>query len=462
VRLLKRCLVAWLGGLLLVGCGDDGGGERDLFVVIETADGQNPVAARPVDELSIRIRQGDGDVVELTEMTDGAFDLSTPIAELDAPTTIGVQLRGDDAVLQGAAPTFLPFEAGALVRVLVGVPGECERLATPTFARGLRGHAIARSGTFAVVIGGVSPDGPSSEVAFIDLLRGVVGERPALSGAPPAAAKAATLPGGEVLVLSAQRAPFAYDLTATSEPVRDVTLYPGAGLRSSLVAGDTLFVVGGEDGAGPVRGARSFRSDGSSHATELAVPRQDPAAARSSAGLLVAGGMASGEPLVELLPSDGSPSRVVLAAPDHGSREGAQLVADPAGGRFLLVGGLGSAGQPRADTLVLSGCADGCEATPGPEWENPRRAVHAISGPDGAWLVGGESGDGMASTRRDRVLFSPDSVTITPAEPLPQARGGAAVLSLEDTGETFLFGGRGPDGLRRDAAVCFPRMRPGP
>lgn len=424
-----------------------------LAVQLVAPDGGDPTVGTDIDTLTVHVRQGDGPVMDLTSGVD-PVDLDVAIDDLTAPIELTVELTGPTDRLIGAPPVFVPLESGTL-RIVVGPPGSCAELtgdraalATPRASAG-----VVDEDTFALVAGGFEVSGASGRVEAFDLVRmqraAEIADLPSLAGA----SRAAPVGDGKVLVVSDQAAPVLYDLRNPDQRLVPVTLHAGADATSAVVAlPDGGAVVLGGGGDAPVDGVTWVASDGTTHAARLAVPRARAAATAFGDLVLVAGGMADGDPLVELIGPADTMGRVVAAEPTHGVRDGALLAER--GGRAWLLGGTDALGDVRTDTLLLSGCPDACAVAPGPTWPDARVGVAALPIDAGLLLVGG--GDaGAPGALVERARLDTALPTFEPAPPLAVPRSQAGVVRFA-SGVTVVLGGRAAGGVTGSVEVCWP------
>jgi len=460
-RVALLALLAPLALLALpMGCKNDPGAVYfDLEVV--RADGKSPLADGDVNHVRIDVRQGGGTVRTLeSDVGDGGdFDLRQAVDDTGAPLSIRVELTGPERPLLGAPPPFAAVETvnlGQLVRIPVGPSGACMRLADIELAAGERSAGVARLGSFALVVGGIEAEGPSGRAGYLDLLAPGSGTFDDLSDSL-GATQAVAMSDDVALVVSDSGAPLRYDLSVESMRRMPLELHDGAGGASAVAsrsAGGAAVVGGAAADGEPVDGVSWVGADGSVATTHLATPRANPAIAPlGSDALLVAGGMAEGEPLVELAQPGEPTGEVVLEAPDHGVRDGGYLVVDAVSDRAMLLGGSDGSGAVRADTLRLDGCSSGsCEASGGPAWPEARAGVAVVADPEGgAWLVGGAG----PSSRVERVRWSDGTPGIALATTLAAGRDGAGAFLLR-SGVLWVVAGQGAGGPRRDVELCFP------
>ncbi|MFW6051940.1 MAG: hypothetical protein ACODAU_12250 [Myxococcota bacterium] len=458
-RRRARSAAAWssLAAALLcaavaLGC-DDEDVQRVLFVDLVAADGGDPTEGADLDTLVVRVRQGGGEVEERTvALEDPTLDVT--IEDLSAPMAITVELRGETARRIGAPPPFVPTEGGGLVRVPVGPPGTCATLRGEGTALEVPREAagVARDATFALVAGGVAAAGPTGATEAFDLLRAAgAGSIEDLS-APAGRTRAALLAPGRVLLVADGAEPVIYDLSDPERRTESVPLHAGADARSAVLPlpDGGAVVVGGGAGA-PVPGVTWVDADGGTRSAELAVPRSHAAAAPLGDLVLVAGGMAAGEPLAELIGRGDAEGRPVVQELDHGERAGAHLAVR--GGRAWLLGGTDAGGAPRIDTVLISGCPDACAASGGPAWPDARTEMATVPTEEGVLLVGGSP----PTTRVEHARLDAATPTFELAYELAEPRAAAGAIRLE-AGVLVALGGRGPGGVLDTVELCWPDM----
>jgi hypothetical protein len=435
---------------LLAGCGDDPA--PVVHIAIVAPDGTDPTVGTDVDTIEVRVRQGAGDVITRTSSPE-ALDLAVPLGDSVGMVELAVELTGPTTRLLGAPPPFFPAETGGFVRVVVGPPGACVALRGEgaALAAARAQAATARVHSFALVAGGVGGGGPSARVEVFDLLRMLrTDDLPSLA-TPAGPTSAAPVAGGRVLLVPAQGAPAQYALYDSTDRLVPITLHAGAGERSAVVPlpGGGAVVVGGASGGAPVTGVTWVSDDGTPRSASLAVPRAAPAAALVGDFLLVAGGMADGEPLVEILGPADATGAVVAPALDHGARDAPILASR--GNRAWLLGGLDGDGLVRTDTLLISGCPDACVAEPGPDWPEARTEVGTSPLAEGLLLVGGAPPTDLV----ERVRLDTAVPRIEEAWRLAEPRAGAGAVIL-DAGIPVVLTGRGPEGFLSSVELCLP------
>jgi hypothetical protein len=428
-------------------------------IAIVGADGGDPTRDTDVDQVTVRMRQGDGEVTTRSAPPD-ALDLSVHLTDWSNPVALTVELTGPTTHLVGAPPPFLPLETGGLLVVPVGPSGECMALegSWAELAHARAASGVARSGTYAILAGGVDGSGRSAEVEAFDLLRMAPSEAMAPLEERAGPTMAATLGNGDmVLVVPEEGAPVRYNLANPTQRLASISLHAGAGAASAVVglADGGAVVVGGATASGPVTGVTWAEADGTTRAVNLAVPRAFPAVAVVGGSLLVVGGMDAGEPLAEVLGPADDVGLVVEEAPEHGVRDGAVLAVR--GSRTWLLGGVDEAQIPRTDTLLISGCPDACAAEEGPEWPEARMGVALAATDEGVHLMGGVP----PTDRVDRVRLDTNPPRLEDGWPLAVPRADAGAVAL-DTGIVAVLAGRGPEGFLRSVELCFPAALPEP
>lgn len=446
-----RTAAALAAVLLTLASGCDDPLQPALTVDLVSPEGGDPTVETDVDTLVVHIRQGDGEVRELTTpIDDPALDVR--IEDVNAPIAITAELVGETDRLLGAPPTFIPSANGGSVRMPMGVPGECAELTGEAMQLGeAHGSAgVVRAGIFALVAGGETSAGPSSGAEAFDLLR--MGRAAEIEDLPLPAGPtaAATMGGGRVLLVPDAVDPVIYDLSDPEQRVHPVSLHAGADASSAVVSlpeGGAVVLGGG--GAAPVDGVTWVERDGRTREARLAVPRAHAAAALLGDLVLLAGGMADGAPLAEVLgPTDGT-GRMVADEPDHGVRDGAVLAVRE--GRAWLLGGVDAAGDPRTDTVLFSGCPDACVLDAGSPWPDARAGVAPVPTDAGVLLVGGDPSNSLV----DHARLDATPPQIQPLFQLAVPRGEAGAMLLE-AGILVVLGGRGPGGVLDSVELCWP------
>ena len=194
--------------------------------------------------------------------------------------------------------------------------------------------------------------------------------------------------------------------------------------------------------------------------TRLAIARTRPLAVALSGGVLVVGGVASGEPLVEWVPTnqDG-----IVRSSDGLSEvpERALLVAGPDENALLLGGGPPDAPVPTDATVRLEDCAVGpCVVSNGPRWLAPRFEPSVLVTPDATWLVGGRDALGPHDTVEQVLWPAGGDPEFLGHGPLATARADAAVVR-HAAGTVLVLGGEGAGGELLDTIeICAPSTLP--
>lgn len=452
--------IPWTAALLALAaaCGDDPPPAAILEVEIVAPDGSDPTAG--ADHARIDVAQpGTVPIVRDLALGSGNVGLDVPFMS-GVPIDLRVTITGAGIARLGALPLFVREETGGFVRIVVGDAGSCAMLANAELALPRAQGGVAIAGTFALIAGG-EPSGSTADGAeYVDLLRAHSGTFEVVT-ARFGPAHAVALTRDLVLVAGDERDAIV-DLSQPADRERPITLHEGAGSSSTVLSlGDRgAVVIGGASGGGAVDAITWVRRDGTTATTRLAQPRQSPAVAPLGSALLVAGGVFGGSADVELVSADLPTGTPLLDLPAASERSGAALIAGP--DRFLLFGGTTAAGQPIAETLVISGCPDACSASPGPAWERPRAAAAHASLPDGSRLILGGAPPGASfDAAIDLVRFDGDTPAIEAHAPLAAPRAGAAAASF-GPGLVLVAGGVGPGGPRADSEVCFPAAFPLP
>ncbi|NOY91231.1 MAG: hypothetical protein GXP55_08475 [Deltaproteobacteria bacterium] len=415
-----------------------------LDVRVVTPAGQNPVAGGGFDTASVRLREGDAELRELTApVSGGRFDFTISFSELDPEIALGLELSGPANRLIGAPPVFRPVLSGGSLVIPMGAPGSCESLAGLALDTPRADLGFAQAGTFALTVGGRKDGSVESDGRYLDLLLLTAG--PAFDlGLSSGPTRAAAYSDDAILLLAEDQT------SLLAEDVLPVILHAGAGPYSAVASrpGGGLAVVGGGSADAPVAGVSYVDIVGTiERLSELTTPRFRPAAALVGDRVWVAGGASGAGALVEVI-SPGVAPRVLVPDQGDGVRLGAALFVDPLSPRALLLGGVDASGGARTDTWLIS-CAADCSATPGPVWDQARDGVVYV--PEARLLVGGDG----PSALLERVVFDTGGARIEAAGRLVHARTHAAALSLA-SGLLWVVGGEDDAGLRRDVELCFP------
>ncbi|MFW5925915.1 MAG: hypothetical protein ACOCV4_07095 [Myxococcota bacterium] len=448
---IPRTVTAFTAALVVWAAGCDDTPPRVLLVDLVSPDGGDPTVETDVDTLVVHVRHGDGEVRELTAPIDDP-DIDVRVEDVDAPIALTAELVGDTDRRLGAPPTFIPSADGGSLRLPMGAPGECAELTGESMRlRQAHGSAgVGRSGTFALVAGGETSAGPSSGAEAFDLLR--MGRAAEIEDLPDPAGPtaAATMGDGRVLLVPDAADPVIYDLSDPEQRVHPVSLHAGADASSAVVSlpeGGAVVLGGG--GASPVDGVTWVDPDGRTHEARLAEPRAHAAAALLGDQVLLAGGMADGAPLAEVLgPTDGT-GRMVADEPDHGVRDGAVLAVRD--GRAWLLGGTDASGVPRTDTALFSGCPDVCVVEAGSPWPDARAGVAPVPTGAGVLLVGGDPPNSLVE--HARLDATPPQIQPRFQLAIPRAEAGAVLL---EAGLLVVLGGRGPGGVLDSVELCWP------
>lgn len=472
---LRRALLA-LATLLLVlvaGC-DEPSRAGAIRVILSDATGASPALGCGPGTLEAVVDQGFGqhrfEVDDVPVSADGTFDLPLEIATYTAITRIqvGFDLETCDRLL-GTVPPFWLAGVGVAV-VVTGERLTCADLEAPSLTTGRTGPALVSMGVNLFVVGGTTR-GTST-----DRLIPVFGPWLTLDDAIPAGddnpfptltrplqqTRAARLGVSRLVIASGDRTfRFDTDLEDGDGEQAIAGVHEGAGGRSALVdlGNEGVAIVGGaESTAEDAEGVASISwidaSTGGVRVTALATPRRDPAAVWVGGGLLIAGGQAEGQPLLEFAPNRGDGA--ALEGSPTEARAGAVLVA-PERRLAMLLGGLAADGTVRADTSIVSGCP-ACRLSEGAVWETPRLRPALAHTATATWLVGGESAEGVASADVDVVRVVGDVVSVQALTEgrLPTPRRAAGAAELAD-GVVAVFGGVDDEGAELGSmALCWP------
>ena len=450
--MLRRLFVLLL---LVSGC-TDAPEIRDLEVAVVDAIGGSPLTGRAITSVRIRHREGSETFFDATsDIVDGTFDLNLEVLDYAAVTELRIDLSSASGVeLVGSTPEFYPNEgvAAGVVELVVGAPNTCDVVTASQLPIERRGFGIATLGTFALLIGGIEPNGPSERIGWHDLLVHGPGAVNFDLPATPGRSRAARISPTRALVISEGDGPFLYDLYTITAPRTVVSLHEGASRASAVLeAGENVAVaVGGTDGVGaPVAGVSFVSNAGVVSTGTLASALPDRVAAYADGAVYVVS-RADGDAMLERVvrAETSATSSVLIAAFSDGIREGATLFWSKDGARGLLIGGVDENGDPRTDTVQFSGCPAACVTSAGPTWSTARRAP--MTHEDG-FLVGGEG----ASAIVERVVFGADGPVITARGMLENPRYDGGLLT-HPSGALVVFGGEGATGIRRDVEMCFP------
>ncbi|MEM9073521.1 MAG: hypothetical protein AAGE52_33755, partial [Myxococcota bacterium] len=342
---MRRALLA----LFLLSC-NDGPSAVTVDVQVVTATGGDPLAAAAFETLTVEVAQDDRPITRISERAGGTFDLPIAIDSLTNSTRVRVRLEGAVPYV-GAPPRFVPVATGGLVRVIMGPAGTCEVVPEADLGDAREQWATTRvGGDFAIFAAGVDEDGPSTAVAFLDLVRFFGGDLDDLAMA--SGRGRATFVGPTRAVVTTEGGTSLYDLANAEERNRGLAVHAGAGLRSAVASVSTRALIAGGDLAGePVDGITWLLEDGAVADTEgmtLQTPRRDAAAAFLGQLAIVAGGSQDGL-VAELLNLNTETSTPIPF--DDGVREGAVLARD--GEALLLLGGTNESGELRTDTVSI-------------------------------------------------------------------------------------------------------------
>ena len=432
-------------------------GTNSPGVTIELVDPAGDNAAFGIVEgtLSVEVRQGDSllcaDGCE-SPIRGGEFRLGLPLESLTEPTTIHGRISGADSPTTVGAVTRFTVAGEFLetaevpVRMVMMQAGRCEPLTLPNISSEGRPRLVEPRRDAAAIVrrnlvmlaGGVGPSGGSARVDFFDQV--VVEMRPPLDSPPLdqplGITRGLALSEDESLVVGdtawlyvSQRGPPA---------PTPVALHEGADGTSALVLlGSAAGVIGGTD----TDQITWFSARGTDLGTgALLQPRSGAIAAAGANGALVVGGAEGGEwiqrpPLL---------STAIDGLPD---RSGGWIATSPSGRTFLWIGATG------AETWLIEGCPEACEASLSPlRWETARSGAAATQTAAGVlWIVGGD-GD---SRQVDLVRWDGETPRLSTGPELSSGRAGATVVE-QVSGVVLVIGGERADGFLHDAEICTP------
>ena len=432
-------------GLVIFGCQD---AEARFVFEARVVDGDNgnPVAETDATVLRIGVREGDLPPQEDEyPITDGRFEAVLEFASFTRLTRVRVEMVGPTTELLTAPPAFVPSATRGFMRVVAGEPSSCETVSFTALQAPRSFFGMTRSGTFALIIGGVSPS--DEQVEFLDALEWEA--RPfaeELSLSSLGATRSVSIDEGQILVVPENTAPFVFDMLDPLQRITQLVLHNGAGPRSGLVSvpGVGAMVIGGEVAGVPVSAVSLVDPDLQVTALELDTPRSLPAAVALGTDVLVAGG--NDEGTAEILSEGGATGSPVAGLAD-GVRDSGLLVGDRSS-RALWMGGTDSGGGVRQDTVRFEDCPATCDTLAGPAWTNAR--LDAVQPPPSALIIGG---DGSALV--EGVQWDGDEVGILPVLELGVARAGAGAIVLE-SGAFFVAGGDDGSSIRDDFEFCLP------
>ncbi len=389
----------------------------------------------------------DGRTIAQATFAADASSVSMSRVPYGAHTTFtldGLSSAGDSLAHGSTCP--LDFELGAEAAAMYLAPthhfSATAGAPVSTLARQM---AVTLASGDVLLAGGLSG---SSAVATTQLFhrdRGTFEASAHVLSAPRAAAEASVLSVGTLLTggvdgngNALDSAELYYAATGTFEPVVSQSLGARSEHRANVLAGDRVLLTGGY-GANHIAvntsAIVSVGSDGSSQVTPgppLTVPRAAHATIVAVGTPVVIGGYdATGQPLASIealsIADDGDIGRFELVAGLQFARAEttATLLAD---GSILVVGGIGSNGQPRVDAEVFNPIT---QTTRVYGLATARSRHTATLLPDGRVLiVGGVGADGALVANNE--LFVAD-VGFVSEQPLLAARQGHLALPLCDS-----------------------------
>jgi hypothetical protein len=435
---------------VLFACNDD----VSQFVFdarIIDGDGGNPAAGTDATTLTIAISEGDLEVRELEyPITDGQFEATLEFQSFSSLTRLRVGMTGSSTELITAPPAFVPSATFGFLQVVATPPSSCAAVTFDTMEAPRSEFGMVLSGTFALLVGGTAAD--AEQVEFLDALEWesrLFDDEISLTAL--GATRAATVGGGQILVLSEDGSPFIFDMLNASDRVTSVVLHVGAGLQSALVSvpGVGAMVIGGETDGVARGGVSLVLPSGDVTSLTLSKPRSGAVATALGEDVLVVGGDDEGS--AELLLS-GSTNGQPLDGVADGVRTGALLVGDGVS-QALLLGGADASSAIRQDTLRFDECPGTCGSRPGPTWATARLGAVAPEG--GTLVVGGEGASGDVSTLVEGVVFSDAAVTIDSVAELNRGRTFTGVIQYE-SGAFVVGGGSDEQGPLDDFEFCVP------
>lgn len=443
--MLRRFVLLGLLCAAGAGCND----EVTQFVfqasIVDGDDG-NPVAGTDADTLRIGIVEGELPVRELEyPIVEGDFDATLEFASFTSATRIRVEMEGPSTELMTAPPAFVPAATEGFVRMVAAAPSSCTAVSFNALQAPRADFGMVQSGTFALVVGGTSPD--DEQIEFFDALEWqsrLFEESFSLSFLGET--RAATVGEGQILVLPTDATPFIFDMLDATNRITQVNLHGGAESQSALVSvpGVGAMVIGGESGGAASMDVTLVEPDGVVSRLELSQPRAGATAVAFGEDVLVAGGNAEGN--AEILRSGNGAGQPIAGVMD-GVRQGGLLLGDGES-RALLVGGTDASDAVRQDTLRFDGCPGSCAPSTGPQWSSAR--LRAIIPERTTLIVGGEGSQSV-----EAVSWSGDTVVIDSVSQLNVARASAGAIVYE-SGAIVVAGGDDGESIRDDFEFCVP------
>jgi hypothetical protein len=428
-----------------VACNDDVSQFVFQARIVDGDDG-NPVAGTDADMLRIEIAEGELPTRELEyPITDGQFDATLEFASFSSLTRIRVGMEGPTTQLMTAPPWFVPAATAGFLRVVAAAPSSCTAVSFNTMEAPRADFGMVLSGTFALAVGGTTPD--AEQIEFFDALEWASRLfTDDFSLSPLGETRAATIGEGQVLVLPTDAGPFVFDMLDVTNRITQVNLHAGAGPQSALVSvpGLGAMVIGGEAGGAARAGVSLVGIDAVVTSFQLSEPRSGATATALGEDVLVVGGNAGGN--AEILLTGSAAGQPIDGVMD-GVRNGGLLVGDGES-RALLIGGADASDAVRQDTLRFDGCPGSCVAGAGPQWDAAR--LRAILPEHSALIIGGD-----ASRSVEEVRWNGDTLAIEPVLELNVARAAAGAIVYE-SGAFVVAGGDDEVSARDDFEFCVP------
>lgn len=414
---------------------------------IVNGDNGNPAADTDATTLRIGIQEGDGAARTFEyPINDGSFDATLELTTVSLPTRVRVAIEGPTTELLTAPPAFVAAASAGFLRMVAAEPSSCERVTFDSMEGPRAFFGMVPSGTFAFIAGGIAST-EGDQVEFFDALQWE--SRPFAEDlvlSELGETRAASIDEDQILVLPADASPFVFDMLDASDRVTPIVLHTGAGPRSALVSvpGAGAMVIGGGIGGQAQSAISLVAADGTVTSLELSEPRSGPSAVVFGADVLIVGGNTEGN--AELLREDSTVGQPVTSVAD-GIRDGGFVVGDGQS-RALWMGGEGSGGALREDTVRFDGCPSACASSAGPSWATARAGALQLAG--SPLVIGGEG-----SRLVEEVRWNGNDVEIDTLLELNVPRAGAGGISFE-SGIFVVAGGDDGTAIRDDMEVCAP------